>query len=626
MSIALEQISKHYDGTAAVNDVTVDIAEGEFFVLLGPSGSGKSTLLRAIAGLTTIDHGRIVLHGRDVSSVPAKDRQVGFVFQNYALFRHMTIADNIEFALRARRVRVNERRRRRAELLALVALEGMDNRLPAELSGGQQQRVAVARALAHEPRVLLLDEPFGALDARIRDELRRAIREIQRAVGITTILVTHDQEEAFTMADRLGVMDRGRLQEVGEPRALYTVPRTRFVATFLGAANLLLGHDDGGGVRIGDSVFRPNRRSSPATVNGTEATIVIRPEDIAIAHEDESAYPHPIGTAAVTELEFVGSSERIRLKVTSSDHLQSALSPDAGAFTIEASRNAHDSETFPLVSGQPVAFGAKRIHVLSTRISTMRLIAGTEAAGKQLRESVLVRDLADRMHIVPSVRVTGADGKDPLLSGLAVVALEDGQGLAGAVRVLQAGACQVLAIGNGERPVERLLIYTQPSRPARDGALSAAGSLLRHMNIDATLLVRADERFMYGRRYRYLLDIRESALRVHGVDVRTESFRGNIVHELALRLRSSATTLLLVGVTSTASGRVLIDGLGKLVSREACAAILLTSARGEPEQRPVWPEFRRYAVARGAVARKTSSCKARFAADRNPAGARLPGG
>ena len=219
-----------------------NIAEGELFVLLGPSGSGKSTLLRAIAGLTTIDHGRIVLHGRDVTNLGAKDREVGFVFQNYALFRHMTVADNIEFALRARRVRARRaRERRRDELLELVSLEGYDERLPSELSGGQQQRVALARALAHEPRVLLLDEPFGALDAKIRDELRRAIREIQRAVGITTILVTHDQEEAFSMADRIGVMDRGRLQEVGEPRALYQRPGTRFVATFLGAANLLLG-------------------------------------------------------------------------------------------------------------------------------------------------------------------------------------------------------------------------------------------------------------------------------------------------------------------------------------------------------------------------------------------------
>ena len=205
MSIVLDQITKRYQGTPVVNDVSIEIAEGEFFVLLGPSGSGKSTLLRAIAGLTGIDHGRISLHGDDVTHLSPRERQVGFVFQNYALFRHMTVADNIEFALRVRRVKAADRIARRKELLRLVALEGMDDRLPSQLSGGQQQRVAVARALAHKPSVVLLDEPFGALDAKIREELRTTIRQVQRELGITTILVTHDQEEAFALADRIGV-------------------------------------------------------------------------------------------------------------------------------------------------------------------------------------------------------------------------------------------------------------------------------------------------------------------------------------------------------------------------------------------------------------------------------------
>ena len=180
MSITLDQVTKRYQDVPVVNDVSIDIGDGEFFVLLGPSGSGKSTLLRAVAGLTGVDHGRISLHGRDVTHVPAQKRDVGLVFQNYALFRHMTVADNIEFALRVRRMRASARHARRRELLRLVALEGMDERLPAQLSGGQQQRVAVARALAHKPEVLLLDEPFGALDAKIREELRRTIREVQR--------------------------------------------------------------------------------------------------------------------------------------------------------------------------------------------------------------------------------------------------------------------------------------------------------------------------------------------------------------------------------------------------------------------------------------------------------------
>src|SRR5262247_2028661 len=251
MSITLDQVTKRYQGVPVVNDVSLDIGEGEFFVLLGPSGSGKSTLLRAVAGLSGVDHGRISLHGRDVTHVAARKRGVGLVFQNYALFRHMTVADNIEFALRVRRTKAAERRQRRKELLRLVALEGMDERLPAQLSGGQQQRVAVARALAHKPQVLLLDEPFGALDAKIREELRRTIRAVQRELGITTVLVTHDQEEAFALADTIGVMNHGRLLEVGQPNDLYAQPATRFVATFLGAANLLLARQGLDGIRFG---------------------------------------------------------------------------------------------------------------------------------------------------------------------------------------------------------------------------------------------------------------------------------------------------------------------------------------------------------------------------------------
>src|SRR5262252_2995451 len=256
MSITLDQVTKLYGGVPVVNDVTLDIGDGEFFVLLGPSGSGKSTLLRAIAGLSRVDHGRISLHGRDVTHVAARKRGVGLVFQNYALFGHMTVAENIEFALRVRHMRARARHERRKELLRLVALEGMDHRLPAQLSGGQQQRVAVARALAHKPEVLLLDEPFGALDAKIREELRRTIRQVQRELKITTVLVTHDQEEAFALADRIGVMNLGRLLESGKPDELYARPATRFVATFLGAANLLLARQSKHGIQFANGVAK----------------------------------------------------------------------------------------------------------------------------------------------------------------------------------------------------------------------------------------------------------------------------------------------------------------------------------------------------------------------------------
>src|SRR5262245_9178583 len=251
MSIRLEQLSKRYAGHPVVNDVSLEVADGEFFVLLGPSGSGKSTVLRIIAGLTEADAGRVLLHGRDVTGLPPQARGIGFVFQSYALFRHMTVGENIEFPLRVRRVRAAERRRRRDEMLELVGLAGLGGRLPQQLSGGQQQRVALARALAHKPELLLLDEPFGALDARIRAELRRTVRGIQRETGVTTLFVTHDQEEAFELADRIGVMNYGRLLEDGPPRELYLRPQTEFVATFLGTANLMVGECGQEGVRLG---------------------------------------------------------------------------------------------------------------------------------------------------------------------------------------------------------------------------------------------------------------------------------------------------------------------------------------------------------------------------------------
>jgi ABC-type Fe3+/spermidine/putrescine transport system ATPase subunit len=284
MSITLDQVTKHYGGVPVVNDVSLDIGDGEFFVLLGPSGSGKSTLLRAIAGLSGVDHGRIALHGRDVTHVAARKRGVGLVFQNYALFRHMTVAENIEFALRVRHMRARARRQRRQELLRLVALEGLDERLPAQLSGGQQQRVAVARALAHKPEVLLLDEPFGALDAKIREELRRTIRQVQRELGITTVLVTHDQEEALSLADVVAVLRDGRIVQQAAPAELYERPVDERLARFLGAVNVVAAQfEDGvartplGTLELGRAPANGDAHAGPAPRTGI---VMVRPEQL----------------------------------------------------------------------------------------------------------------------------------------------------------------------------------------------------------------------------------------------------------------------------------------------------------------------------------------------------------
>ena len=384
MSIALDQVTKRYQGVPVVNDVSLSVRQGEFLVLLGPSGSGKSTLLRAIAGLTEIDHGRVSLRGRDVTHLTARQREIGFVFQHYALFRHMTIGDNIEFALRVRSVKASERRARRKELLKLVALEGMDDRLPAQLSGGQQQRVAVARALAHRPEVLLMDEPFGALDAKIREELRRTIRQIQRELQITTILVTHDQEEAFALADRIGVMHQGRLLECGSPDSLYMRPATRFVSTFLGAANLLLGYRTPRGVRFdpGSSGLHVPR----------EVVAVLRPEEVQLSADENQAQSNYVGHGTVEEVLFAGAVERLRVRMAADGPVPVAPgragAPELGSL-LEVSRTLPEQRDFPVSVGQSVAVGARRIHVLPTPISSFTAVAATAESAQALRDSPL---------------------------------------------------------------------------------------------------------------------------------------------------------------------------------------------------------------------------------------------
>jgi sulfate transport system ATP-binding protein len=584
MSIALEQVSKDYAGAPAVSDVSVELPDGELFVLLGPSGSGKSTLLRAIAGLTPIDHGRIVLHGRDVTNLGARDREVGFVFQNYALFKHMTVADNIEFALRARRVRAADRRRRRAELLRLVALEGYDQRLPSELSGGQQQRVALARSLAHEPRVLLLDEPFGALDAKIRDELRRGIREIQRKVGITTVLVTHDQEEAFSMADRIGVMDRGRLQEVGEPRALYHRPGTRFVATFLGAANLLLGRYGYRDIRLGESYFDVERWSRSLR-SGDEAAVVVRPEDVALALQRERLSVPLVGKAKVVELQYVGAVERLRLEMPATANLASAQRPAAATLTIDCSRSAREVEEMPLTLDQQVFVGFKRMHTLPTPISSLRLVGSATRPAGELERIPLVRELSERMHLEPLHYGPDAP-RGEVVRGLPIMALGPDLDLAPALGALENGARQVLVTVAPEPKIERALIHVEPSSCGRDAALAAAASLARHLTIDVTMLVRDDDADDNGAggSFRDVLDLRNAAMRIHRFDIRTETFRGNAVRALKERLvTSEEQTLLVIGLTAPERCSDLTEELRELLRTSPPAALLLVSGRDDQD-------------------------------------------
>ncbi len=556
MSIALDQVTKRYQDQPVVNDVSIEVGEGEFFVLLGPSGSGKSTLLRAIAGLTGIDHGRIALHGRDVTHVRARDRGVGLVFQNYALFRHMTVADNIEFALRVRRMKAVERRARRKELLQLVALEGMDERLPGQLSGGQQQRVAVARALAHKPQVLLLDEPFGALDAKIREELRRTIRAVQRELGITTVLVTHDQEEAFALADTIGVMNHGRLLEVGNPNDLYAQPATRFVATFLGAANLLLARQSADGIRFGAT---PVSAAGAERLQGGrehEVVAVLRPEEVELAATREELTSNYIAKASVEEIVFTGALERLRVRLLDEPCAAQLLgSSVAGDARLEITRTQPERRLLPLNTGAQVCLGARRLHVLPTPLSSFLACAPTEAEAAELAREPLLESLSTNMKTRVGLRAIAPAGRDAdeLTQPVAgVAAISAGSEAAPTVEwLLRHGASEVLVLPRKAPSPTRVFIHWT-DEAVRRATLAVSASLLRHVSAEAVYLgIVPEGRQGTGRSapMRQLLDARSEAQSVHGLEMRTELAIGEAVTEITRNLSAGSAQMLVLGIT-----------------------------------------------------------------------------
>jgi sulfate/thiosulfate transport system ATP-binding protein len=594
MSITLDQVTKRYQGVPVVNDVSLDIGDGEFFVLLGPSGSGKSTLLRAIAGLSGVDHGRIALHGRDVTHVAARGRGVGLVFQNYALFRHMTVAENIEFALRVRRVKAVERRQRRQELLRLVALEGMDQRLPAQLSGGQQQRVAVARALAHKPEVLLLDEPFGALDAKIREELRRTIREVQRELGITTVLVTHDQEEVFALADRIGVMNLGRLLEIGRPHELYTRPATRFVATFLGAANLILARQTKDGIRFGE---RPVSARAAAPIHGArehEVVAVVRPEEIEVAPSREALSTGYMCKGAVDEILFTGALERMRIRLDGGNDSPSlAYANGNGTPYLEVTRTQHEQRAFQVSRGQTVAIGVRRVHVLPTPLSSFTVCAPNEALAAALTQQPLLVELANRMKTRISTRIephlgvpTATSGENAAFPGTTVIASQPDVAHQ-AEWLLKRGADEVLILPGNASPPQRVLIHWA-DEPVRSATLAVSASVLRHVSAEAVYVgimpdVTPSAQRPHG--MRALLDARSEAQAVHGLEMRTELRFGDVARELARQLGEVPGQMLILGVCEVAR---LAERFGTLLESARWPVLIV---RRENESEPSQTQY-----------------------------------
>ncbi len=334
-AVLLQGVYKRYGDVEAVAGIDLEVRDGEFFSMLGPSGSGKTTTLRMIAGFELPSAGRILLHGDDVSGKAPFDRDVNTVFQDYALFPHMSVGDNVAYGLMVRKVPKAERAARVGDALRMVRLEGYEARRPSQLSGGQRQRVALARALINRPRVLLLDEPLGALDLKLREEMQIELKRIQQQVGITFIYVTHDQEEALTMSNRLAVFNRGRIEQVGAPADVYERPATPFVAGFVGTSNLLSG-----------DVAR--------TLIGEAGTFTVRPEKIHIAGQDESPGPGDVcAPGHIREVVYLGPDTRYIVAL------------DAGAELVVTQQNLVTSSMEALAAeGREVRLIWKRQHCL----------------------------------------------------------------------------------------------------------------------------------------------------------------------------------------------------------------------------------------------------------------------
>ena len=307
--VRFSKVSKSYGAVTAIGDLTLSVESGEFTTILGPSGSGKTTMLSLIAGITAPTSGRIDLGGREITHVPAAQRNIGLVFQSYALFPHMNIFDNVAFPLKVRKLPASEVRSRVAEALRLVRLTGFETRRPHQLSGGQQQRVALARAVVFKPDILLLDEPLAALDRKLREEVRSEIRSLQRSLGITTIMVTHDQEEALSLSDRIVLLSSGKVEQIGTPDEIYHRPLTRFAAGFLGLANFVEGPlDDGCAIRADGDLYPC---SGYERSRGEQVCALIRPEDITV----DAAGGFVRG--AVRDVIFLGEVARYSIQTSS---------------------------------------------------------------------------------------------------------------------------------------------------------------------------------------------------------------------------------------------------------------------------------------------------------------------
>ncbi len=520
MSIVLEGVTKRFGSLAVVDGVHLEVEDGELYVLLGESGSGKSTILRLIAGLAEVDAGRMLMHGRDVTLLPPQQRGVGLVFQNYSLFQHMTVAENVEFGLMIRKAAKDQRAAVRARLLELVGLGGLDSRYPSQLSGGQQQRVALARALAYEPSVLLLDEPFGALDATTRAYLRGELRRIQRELKITTIFVTHDREEAFELADRVGIVQRGRLVASGRPEALYRDPSTPYVASLLGDANLLLGRAHEDSLRVG--VLRlPIAPEEKAVEAGRRFFVHFRPEEVILAPTSAGEPDVSLGPARINEFTFAGDRVKLRLRLETAIPARTPLSPaeEESARTIVAVLPSSDAG--PLLREDRLWVGVKHYRVLpadplrvnvylrsatpesplvefARRLSALegmevRLLASDgKAAAKSLADAipgVTPEELDEQVWTEPEALWNSLRGRFP---DIVMFAHHDAMNILPLVRPdldtsLRRRSTAIMAVSSVPVGLHRILVATAAGAPGRED-LRFAARLARRVQAEVTLV------------------------------------------------------------------------------------------------------------------------------------------
>jgi len=344
-SVQLQGVEKRFGDVVAVNSIDLEVKDGEFFSMLGPSGSGKTTTLRMIAGFELPTSGRVLLHGRDVTTAPPFERDVNTVFQDYALFPHMTVGDNVAYGLMIKKIKGKARQERVDEALRMVRLNGYEKRRPSQLSGGQRQRVALARALVNRPRVLLLDEPLGALDLRLREEMQIELKQIQQQVGITFIYVTHDQGEALTMSDRMAVFNQGRIEQIGTPAEVYEKPLTPFVAGFVGTSNLI--KDD-----------------AAEAIVGKRGIFTVRPEKIRIGEPDEeSAADETSALGSIAKVVYLGPETRYLIDL------------DAGPQLVVDQQNLRTS------SSEALALEGKKVRLVWKRLHNLELGSEGDASG-----------------------------------------------------------------------------------------------------------------------------------------------------------------------------------------------------------------------------------------------------